>query len=142
MGFAHFREPFTRDVSRMRKVPLILGAMLVVSLVANGVLWYRAHSARNDAIFNAGVAEVVGMSWGESEAKRDYASGVLRWYQFKNSSDVPKEKSDRQIVVVDLDFEPPYLHQSTHAFVKAYNETIDKLIAKKDTSLPKKGGKR
>ena len=126
----------------MRKVPLILGTMLVVSLVANGVLWYRAHSARNDAVFNAGVAEVVGMYWGESEAQRDYASGVLRWYQFKNSGAVPKEKSDRKIVVVDLDFEPPYLHQSTRAFVKAYNETIDKLIAKKDAPPLKKRWKR
>lgn len=129
-------------VSRMRKAPVILSAMLIVSLVANGVLWYRAESARKDATFNAGVAEVVGMSWGESEAKRDYESGLLRWYRFDNSSGVPKDKSDRQIVSVDLALEPPYLHQSTRAFVEAYNRTIDKLIATKDAPSPRKKWKR
>lgn len=126
----------------MRKVPLILGAMLVISVIANGVLWHRAQSARNDAIFNAGVAEVVGMSWGESEAKRDFESGVLRWYQLKNSGDVPTGKADRQVIVVDLAWEPRYLHQSTRAFVEAYNKTTDKLIAEKDAPPARKGWKR
>ncbi|MFQ5937782.1 MAG: hypothetical protein ACE5LB_15365 [Acidiferrobacterales bacterium] len=126
----------------MRKAPAILSAMLIVSLVANAVLWYRAESARNDATFNAGVAEVVGMFWGESEAERDYESGLLRWYRFDNAGGLPKDKSDRQIVTVDLALEPPYLHRSTRAFVASYNRTIDKLIAKKDAPPPRKKWKR
>jgi hypothetical protein len=126
----------------MHKALVILSAVLIVSLVANGVLWYRAESARDAAIFNAGVAEVVGVSWGESEAERDYESGVLRWYRFDSSGDVPKDKSDRQIVTVDLALTPPYLHRSTRAFVDSYNRTIDKLIAKKDAPPPRKGWKR
>jgi hypothetical protein len=116
--------------------------MLIVSLVTNGVLWYRVETARNDAIFNAGVAEVIGMYWGESEAERDYESGVLRWYQFDNSGGVPKDKSDRQIMTVDLALTPTYLHRGIFAFVDSYNRTIDKLIAKKDALPLRKRWKR
>ena len=126
----------------MRKVPVILSAMLIVSLVTNGVLWYRAETARNDAVFNAGVAEVVGMYWGESEAERDYESGVLHWYQFDNSGDIPKDKSDRQIMTVDLALEPTYLHRPYFRFVESYNRTIDNLEAEKNAPPRRKKWKR
>ncbi len=85
---------------------------------------------------------MVGMYWGESEAERDYESGVLRWYQFENSGDIPKDKSDRQIVTVDLALTPNYLHRAFFAFWESYNRTIDKLVAKQDAPPPRKGWKR
>jgi len=85
---------------------------------------------------------VVGMYWGESEAERDYESGVLRWYQFDNSGGVPKNKSDRQIMTVDLALEPTYLHRPYFRFVESYNRTIDNLEAEKNAPPRRKKWKR
>lgn len=85
---------------------------------------------------------MVGMYWGESEAKRDYDSGILRWYQLDDASDIPKEKSDRQTMTVDLTLTPAYLHPPFLRFVESYNETIDKLVAEENPPSLRKRRKR
>lgn len=129
-------------VSQVRSVSVILGLILVLSLVANVILWYRAESAYDTANSNEIVTVLVSADWGASEAKRDFESGILRWYQIKSPSEAPRERSDRQLVIVDLDEEHPSRHRSIRAFVEVYNRTIDQLIANKNAPPPKARSKR
>ena len=103
----------------MRKLILIISAILCASLVANGVLLHRAARLRAASEWERTWAQ----REGEGQADADYAAAQPCWCVVGDFAGVPPEKAGRRVIKFGC-----LTSEYRSAFARAYNARMDERL--------------
>ena len=126
------RSSEIEKAARRRKAIKVLGALLIISVGANIIFSYLAGSTYMSALTNEYVSDSIvgnlGERAGREQADRDFAAGMVRWYQFDDVEGVPHDKAARSVATLDVGG-PALLHRYRKEFIDHYNWRMDELVS-------------